>query len=135
MRKKYNLNLTGIGSRLRQVRESLKLTLEKIHDLTGFSVSLISAAENGQKKPSAIYLAALHELFNVNLHFIFTGKGQPFLSKSAGKDGKPQFSDTYEEMLYFLENFEMVRYAIMTEYLKFKIQHPDELKKILEGKK
>ena len=134
MKKKYNLNLTEIGSRLKTLREDLKITLEKMHKITGFSTSLISAAENGLKKPSAIYLSALLELYNVNLNWVFTGKGPIFLPQVQEKNGKVHFADTYDEMRYMLENVEMIRYAMLTEYLKFKIQHAHEID-LLQGDK
>jgi transcriptional regulator with XRE-family HTH domain len=135
MKKKYNLNLTEIGGRLKTLREDLKITLDKMHRITGFSTSLISAAENGLKKPSAIYLAALLELYHVNLNWVFTGKGPVFLPQAEEKNGKLHFDDTYDEMTYMLENVEMVRYAMLTEYLKFKIQHPHEIDLLLGSKK
>lgn len=136
MKKKYNLNLIEIGERLKDIRDTIGYTLDKMGDITGFSTSLISAAEKGQKKPSAIYLFALLEQFNVNLNYVFSGKGSMFLSGSAPKK-EPTSSDdaNFQEMIYMLENVPIVKYALMAEYLLFKSKHTDTINKVLETKK
>jgi transcriptional regulator with XRE-family HTH domain len=93
MRKKYNLNLTKIGERLRGVREALHYTLEKMQEVTGFSKSLISAAEKGMKKPSAIYLFALLDRFGVNLNYVFNGKGAMFMPGAEPEGAKSDLDD------------------------------------------
>ena len=127
MRKKYNLNLTKTGERLRDIRETLNLTLEKMQEITGFSKSLISAAEKGQKKPSAIYLFALLDQFNVNLNYVFTGKGAIFLPGANlpmhTHSVNSELDKNYAELVYMLENIELIRYAMITEYIKFKAQN------------
>jgi len=135
MKKKYDLNLKEIGNRLKQTRDSIGMTLEKMHQATGFSTSLISAAENGQKKPSAIYLFALLKLFDVNLNYIFSGQGDMFLTVPPGKKEKAGFDDTYQEMLYMLDKVPIVKYALMSEYLIFKTNHTETINKFIEEKK
>ena len=136
MKKKYNLNLNEIGERLKYIRDTIGYTLEKMGDITGFSTSLISAAEKGQKKPSAIYLFALLEQFNVNLNYVFSGKGSMFLSGSAPKKEPTSTDDAnFQEMIHMLENVPIVKYALMSEYLLFKSKHTDTISKVLETKK
>jgi transcriptional regulator with XRE-family HTH domain len=134
MREKYNLDLTAIGKRLRRIRETLNITLEKMQEITGFSKSLISAAEKGQKKPSSIYLFALLDRFNVDLNYIFSGKGNMFRHIPRLDPGDPDLGHTCEELVYMIENVELVRYAMMTEYIKFKAQNKTLISEALEGK-
>jgi transcriptional regulator with XRE-family HTH domain len=135
MSKKYNLDLTAIGKRLRDIREALNITLEKMQEISGFSKSLISAAEKGQKKPSSIYLYVLLERFNVDLNYIFSGKGNMFRHVPKLLDpGDPDLGHTCEELVYMIENVELVRYAMMTEYIKFKAQNKTLINEALAGK-
>jgi transcriptional regulator with XRE-family HTH domain len=134
MRKKYSLDLNSIGKRLRDTRDALDITLEKMQEITGFSKSLISAAEKGQKKPSAIYLFALIDKFNVDLNYIFSGEGTMFRHEFKADKGISHQGHTFEELIYMIENVELVRYAMMTEYIKFKAQNKTIINDILKDK-
>jgi transcriptional regulator with XRE-family HTH domain len=145
MKKKYNLDIEAVGKRLRETREELNMTLEKMSEISGFSKSLISSAEKGLKKPSAIYLFALLDQFGVNLNYIFNGKGQMFLPvPGAGGEGIKEekneavkktpaqaFVDEYTEMLYMIENSHMVKYWLLSNYLNYKTQNAQSIDKIL----
>jgi len=139
MKKKYDLDLAAIGKRLRDIREALNITLEKMQEITGFSKSLISAAEKGQKKPSSIYLYFLLDRFNVDLNYVFSGKGNMFKRIPRLLDpGDPDLGHSCEELIYMIENVELVRYAMMTEYIKFKAQNKTLINEVLaarEGEK
>lgn len=135
MRKKYNLDLAAIGKRLKDIREALNVTLEKMQEISGFSKSLISAAEKGQKKPSSIYLYVLLDRFNVDLNYVFSGKGSMFRHVPKLLDpGDPDLGHTCEELVYMIENVELVRYAMMTEYIKFKARNKSLINEVLTGK-
>lgn len=131
MSKKYSLNLQEIGERLRSVREKLNMTLEGMHEISGFSKSLISAAEKGQKKPSAIYLGVLLDRFDVDINFILSGEGGMFRSENRDGGGN-EFEETYREMLFLMERAKMVRYAMMSNFLIFKSQNKATIDAILE---
>jgi transcriptional regulator with XRE-family HTH domain len=135
MSKKYNLDLAAIGKRLRDIREALNITLEKMQEITGFSKSLISAAEKGQKKPSSIYLYFLLDRFNVDLNYVFSGKGNMFKHIPKLLDpGDPDLGHSCEELIYMIENVELVRYAMMTEYIKFKAQNKTLINEVLAAR-
>jgi transcriptional regulator with XRE-family HTH domain len=135
MKKKYDLDLVAIGKRLRDIREALNITLEKMQEITGFSKSLISAAEKGQKKPSSIYLYFLLDRFNVDLNYVFSGKGNMFKRIPRLLDpGDPDLGHSCEELIYMIENVELVRYAMMTEYIKFKAQNKALINEVLAAR-
>ncbi len=121
MKEKYHMNLAEVGGRLRAAREALKLTMEQMRDITGYSKSLISAAENGKKKPSTIYLFAMFDKFNVNINYIFSGKGHMFLEPGEEKNVSIPFLESNEnirEFLYYFFNSKYLQYRIMSEYIK-----------------
>lgn len=144
--KNRDLDLKSVGARLKEVRDTLGLTLEKIHEATGFSRSLISEAENGIKKPSSIYLFALLDRFNVNANYILAGRGAMFISDSpltpAKSYGRPddkspavKFVEEYAEMMTYIENVDMVKYAMLSYFISFKTQNYSVIKKLLDSKK
>jgi len=118
------INLQEIGSRLREAREAVNLTLEKMQEAVGFSKSLISAAEKGNKKPSPIYLLALIHLFNIDVNYILTGKGGLFLSKEGlRKEEDPIDDASVREMVEMMRRHELVRYSMLYQYHLFKANH------------
>ncbi len=125
MIKKPKLNQEEIGKRLREVREALNLTIEKMYHATGFSRSLISEAENGLKKPSSTYLFALLDLYQVNLNYIMSGRGDMFLGEELvfedfGKDAKLVHS-----LLMYMKKADVVRFTILKYFLEYKAQFND----------
>ena len=128
MNKKPELNLIEIGRRLKAVRIILGLSIEKISESTGFSKSLISEAENGYKKPSAIYLYGLLDLFGVNINYILKGDGVMFLTGGFSEVGE---DEEVKEMLYYMENIKMVRYSVLANFIDFKTRHKGVIQDLL----
>jgi len=126
------MNLQAIGARLRTAREKIGLTIEKIHQETGFSKSLISEAENGIKKPSSRYLFALVERFKVNINYILTGKGDMFMSgwELTGDFGADK--EKVIDLLYHIERIEMVRYEILGFFLRYKNENAHIIDRLLK---
>lgn len=128
MNEKLKKNLIEIGTRLRAVRKTLRLTIYEMHQKTRFSKSIISEVENGKRLPSSIYLFALADEFNVNINYLFTGKGEMFLpeepifKRDFGRD-----QEKIEELLFCLENYDVARYNILTAFTQFKRDHQDLL--------
>lgn len=136
MKKKYNFNLKEIGNRLKAVRKKLNVTIEKMHEITGFSKSLISEAENGIKKPSTIYLFELLNNFNVSADYILTGKGEMFLPEMEDEEQQPLiFADDYDELFFLVNNVDMVRYEMLSYFINYKTRNKSTINKLLEEKK
>jgi transcriptional regulator with XRE-family HTH domain len=137
MKEKYHINLAEVGERLRAVRRYLRLTMEQMRDITGYSKSLISAAEKGKKKPSTIYLFAILDKFSVNINYIFNGKGPMFLEPGEEKNVSISFLElkkNIRELFYLMENVDMVRYAVLSFFLKYKIENKRIIDELLEQK-
>ena len=126
-----NLDHIGIGNRLKEVRKKLGLTLEELKNVSGYSVSTLSEIERDINNPNPRFLLLLIETFNVNLNWLFTGKGGMFtpefeLKWDFGKDSK-----TILKMIYLIENWEMLRYDMLGHFLKFLDENEDKIKKYL----
>ncbi|MCK4762111.1 MAG: helix-turn-helix transcriptional regulator [Candidatus Aminicenantes bacterium] len=128
MNKKIKLDRATIGKRLRQTRKNLDLTLKEMGEMSGFVVSAVSEMELGKKRILPEYLNLLAAKFNVNLNWIFTGKGSMFLpgyelTWDFGKD-----NEEIEEMIYLIENSSFFRHEVLRYFMKLKAENKEELK-------
>ena len=148
MKKRYFMDLSEVGARLRAARETLELTMEQMRDITGYSKSLISAAENGLKKPSTIYLYAMMDKFNIDINYIFSGRGRMFLEAGqAGEEQKEQdraesldlslvkSDENIRDLFYLMKNVDMVRYAVLSFFLQYRTQHKHVIEELLQEKR
>jgi transcriptional regulator with XRE-family HTH domain len=160
MLKRYHMDLKTVGKRLREAREELQLTMEQMRDISGYSKSLISASENGFKKPSTIYLFVLYDKFNINIHYIFSGRGNLFVAPADEARDKNQSTVTtvqdtehestlpggakvpfYEsdenarQMFYLMEKVDMVRFAILSYFIHYRTQNKQIIDSLLEEKR
>lgn len=75
---KTKLDLHEIGKRLKEARKAVNMTQEKMGELYGFPHTAISEMESGKRNAQLKYLILLINQFNINLNWIFTGKGLMF---------------------------------------------------------
>lgn len=90
-----------IGSRLRALRESVKLSQYKIADLIGtVAQSAINRYEHGAVMPSSDTLLWYADYFDVSLDYIFGRTDNP-----RGKlfDCKPKIAENNEDLALFVE--------------------------------
>jgi len=62
-----------VGSRIRHIRKSLKMTQMRFAESLGIVQGFLSAIEKDKKKPSDTLLIALQHLYNVNPEWIHSG--------------------------------------------------------------
>ncbi|MCK4763101.1 MAG: helix-turn-helix transcriptional regulator [Candidatus Aminicenantes bacterium] len=74
--------LSEIGSRIKKVRITLDFTQGQIAEKTGLSAGFLSQIEKGQKRPSSIYLFFLLVEHKININWLFSGKGEMFLTEN-----------------------------------------------------
>lgn len=131
----------AIGARLKSIRESLRLTLEKISQDSGTSRSYISAFERGIKLPTTKYLLYLHQTHRVNIHYTLTGIGEMFITQEDEKTPMFDFGKHEEEIRNLLFHITRVPHAfhtLMAYFEEYKTINrnliADYLKKIGKGK-
>ena len=95
--------LTDIGSRLREVRKSYKLTQEKFAKQLGISLNYYGQIERGQSGLSLEKLKLLYDKFDVDLLYLITG------DKSHQVTINEIISDCPKEKLFDME--QLLRYA------------------------
>ena len=131
------MDLVDVGTRLRAARATLKLTMEQMRDITGYSKSLISAAENGLKKPSIIYLYAMKDKFDVNINYIFSGKGPMFRETGEEEKGEAislsKADQNIQDLFYLMENVDMVRFAMLSFFIRYRTQNKQVIEELLQA--
>lgn len=66
------------GNRIREIRKTLDLTLEKFGEKIGMKKNSISQIENGKNNPTEQTIKAICREYNVNEEWLRTGTGDMF---------------------------------------------------------
>jgi DNA-binding XRE family transcriptional regulator len=66
------MNGLDIGSKIKKLRQSRKLTLQTVADEVGFSPALISLVENNHVSPPIATLSKIAKFFGVKIGYFFT---------------------------------------------------------------
>ena len=72
-----------MNNRIKKVRTDNKLTQEEFASYLKISKSSVSLLESGRNNPSKQTIALLCERFNVNLSWLETGEGDPYIVRSS----------------------------------------------------
>lgn len=75
-RKKLQINENTLGGRLRIFRESMGINIVHFSKSLNISQSSLSAIENNKSNPSATPINNLIHKFDINIYWLFTGKGE-----------------------------------------------------------
>lgn len=116
---KFTVNPEETGSRLRLFRKSRKITIHDLSDRIGISKSTISEVERGHAKPPVNLLLAMFNLYGLNVNWVLTGEGKMILKKDAASLSRRKatstgvMDDEYNQLLYYLENAPVVKYAVL----------------------
>jgi transcriptional regulator with XRE-family HTH domain len=89
-----------IAGRLRTLRESVKLSQEKMAPLVGMKQSSINRYENNQSDPSLEILLCYADYFDVSLDYIFGRTDKP---QGRLYECKPKLEENDPEMRKFVE--------------------------------
>ena len=123
------LEKKAIGSRLKHFRKTVKLTQLEMQNHSSVSQSNITRIEQGQLYPNFEYLAYLHKQYNLNLHWLLTGKGELFLKENESTMFL-QFTNDPElnELIEYVSNIPSFRKVIMAQFISAKIFMQSEIK-------
>ncbi|MCX6582810.1 MAG: helix-turn-helix transcriptional regulator [Candidatus Aminicenantes bacterium] len=123
-----------IGRRLKSIRDALGYTLDRVYKETGISRSYISEFERGRKLATSKYLKFLIDTHNVNLNFVFTGKGEMFISH---QDRQPElydfgkFDEEIKDLLFHITNVPNAMYEVLGHFSEYKMRKADLIKQAL----
>lgn len=82
-----------MNNRIKKVRTDNKLTQEEFASYLKISKSSVSLLESGRNNPSKQTIALLCERFNVNLSWLETGEGDPYIVRSSSANLAEEIRD------------------------------------------
>lgn len=95
-------NLLQIGNNLAEIRKKLGYKVVDFVEKFGMQYRTYQTYERGERKPPLEFFEQLNEIFNVNLNYIFTGKGEMFLKDENTNTFDRQNDETvYEKSTQF----------------------------------
>jgi len=72
-----------IGERLKIIRQKLKLSQKEMASLLNVSLNAYQRYEMGSRGLNLDKMKILAQRLNINLHWLLTGEGEPFLTPKA----------------------------------------------------
>jgi len=125
MEEKKEVEEIRVGEKIKALRESTRLSLKELADLTGFSTALLSQMENHLISPSLGTMIKLAKAFGVKVgDFLGETQGEPFtivrkderkkVSRFASKDGV-KYGYSYESLGYDKKDRHMEPFIVTLE--------------------
>ena len=126
-----------IGARMRKIRKTLVYTQEKMVSHFDIGRANYSRIEKGEVLPGATILNVLKTRFNVSLDWLITNQGKMFVKekdKNADKDkvDMGKYAEETRELLTYMEKVPMVKHAILSYFIQYKLQHKKIIQQALE---
>jgi transcriptional regulator with XRE-family HTH domain len=127
-----------IGDRMRKVRKTLGYTQEKLVEFFDIGRANYSRIEKGEVWPGANILHTLRTKFNISLDWLITNTGKMFTREREKKEysekEKVDFGEYFEEveeLLSYIEKVPMMKHAILSYFLEYKIKNQDLIQQFL----
>ena len=124
------------GSRLREIRQRLKMTQEQLGKKLGVNASAVAKYEYEVTFPNIKMLNILASQYNVSMDYLVSGRGTLFYEDKDTPD-----SDRYkniidgdkemEELFSLVSSISWVRYAVLSYFQRFKLEHRHLMEKEL----
>ena len=128
-----------IGDRMRTIRKTLGFTQEKMVEFFEIGRANYSRIEKGEVWPGANILHTLRTKFNVSLDWLITNTGKMFI-REREKKGYGERVDFGEytkeviELLRYIEKVPMVKHAILSYFLEYKIKNQEIIQQFLDDR-
>lgn len=127
-----------IGNRMRKIRKTLGYTQEKMVEFFDIGRANYSRIEKGEVWPGANILHTLRTKFNISLDWLITNSGKMFIREreKRGYSEKVDFGEyakEVKELLRYIEKVPMVKHAILSYFLEYKIKNQEIIHQFLDN--
>jgi transcriptional regulator with XRE-family HTH domain len=127
----------AVGQRMRKLRKTMGYTQEKMVSFFDIGRANYSRIEKGEVWPGVHILYILRTRFCVSLDWLITNTGKMFTrerhnKESEGKIDLGHYSDEIKDLLNYIERVPMVKHAILSYYLEYKIKNQTIIQHFLE---
>lgn len=127
-------NLKDIGTRIKEVRKTIRVTQKEMAAQLGIFDSYLSDIETGKGNPGHSFFFKISSVFKVNLNYLLLGKGEMF-SKPEQTPEEETFVDdikTIEDLTWYMKKSPLFFHQIMGFAFKFKYEHEEIIRKNIE---
>jgi transcriptional regulator with XRE-family HTH domain len=126
-----------IGDRMRKIRKTLGYTQEKMVAFFDIGRANYSRIEKGEVWPGANILHTLRTKFNISLDWLITNTGKMFIREREKKGyGERvdfgEYAKEVKELLMYIEKVPMVKHAILSYFLEYKIKNQEIIQQFLD---
>ena len=121
-------NPDSIGFRIQQTRLNNKLTVEQLSEILKVKPRNLGAYERNETNPPIKFLQMLAEKFNIDLHWLLTGKNEPIGDWKT----KLNLTDNEASMLFDAIGNDKMMFLLLAEALKGDKTALSRLNKLLE---
>ena len=132
---KYELK-KAIGRRMRKIRKTLGYTQEKMVSFFDIGRANYSRIEKGEVFLGVNILHTLRSKFNVSLDWLISNTGKMYAREQEIKEyNDKKYSKQCKEireLLSYVERVPMVKHAIISFFLNYKIKHQKFIEPFLE---
>jgi len=119
-------NESTFGQRVKETRKRLKLMQKEFAEKLEIADTTLSDIETGKHKPGYDFYYNIVSVYNVNLYYLFFGKGEMFLNPNSfsqdftfaidGDDS--EISRDVREFFHYFSRSKLVRYMILGYFRK-----------------
>jgi len=127
-----------IGTKIRQLRESLGFTQVQMVESFDIGRANYSRIEKGEIFPNAEILHTLKTEFNVSLDWLITGEGRmhpPQKNNLKKALGLAKCGREMDELIYHIANVPMIKHAVLGHFLEYKMKNDELIQKLLKESK
>ena len=126
-----------VGSRLKEIRQRLKMTQAQWGEKLGISGSAVAKHENGITFPTGKMLNILSSQYNVSMDYLLCGRGTLFHENQDNSNSNRlknivKGDIELEELFSLVSSMSWVRHAVLSYFQRFKLENRELLEKELE---
>ena len=105
-----------VKDRLKILISILRITLKEFSQKTGIPYITLQHYLRGTREPGTENLQKIALQLDINLHWLLTGEGEPFVKK----EGQAQFDDITEKILILLRDMDEEKRRDVLKYIEEK---------------
>ena len=126
-----------VGERVKSIRQALKMTQSEFASKLDISTTAMSESEKAKYKPGFEVMMKLMTVYDVNLYYLFFGKGQMFLPGGDAAKGSAlldmtDYTDYELEFLDYFAKSQVVRFRLLGYFQQLMLEEGDLYKREIE---
>lgn len=126
----------NIANRIKQLRNTLKLTQKQLAQELDVSITSICEIEKGKYKPNCDFIANLSKVYNVNLYWLLFGVGEIFLdATSMVMNQTHNFAAKVQDVHNFLWYFQrstIIQHSTLAHFYSLMIKEKNSIEKEIQ---